>query len=276
MARKPRPPGYRALRRRYGGELERLRAEYEAAAEGLARRARELESDYEIMARRFRHELAILKRKGLLPAATDLRRARPTSALSRALNDLYDVVTGERRAVRVSRKTAASLKEQGYDVTRGRVLLGRRHTLRGGEVHEREGVVRGTAGGRVRMLRLDTDIARLEHQVQRALGALGPNEYMGFDIGAGYSRLFHRSEFSELMLYLQGGGSFEPSGMKYLTIHRVEGSDALRYFRQREEETLARARQNQEVTRARRRQRRRQRRRVRQGLKRGIRTARRP
>lgn len=258
MARKSQPSGYAALRRRYAGELEKIRERYEAAADENRRRARALESDYKVMARQFRKEVAILRRKGLLPTVEDARKAAPTSSLTRKLNRLYDVVIGRKRPVKVTPAAARKLRAEGIQIEQGRALVGPRHTVRGGELHERAGVVPGTPGRRVRVLRLG---ANVEEQVEKLLGSLGPDEYVGFDIGFGMSRLFSRLDHAELINYLQGGGSFDPTGMKTLTTHVVRGADAMAYIRARRqlEETALRE--------ERRGRRRRRRRRTRRGLR---------
>jgi hypothetical protein len=239
MAKAGKRTGERALTRRYGHRLEEIRREYAERAEGLKREARQLESDYQILARQFRKDVASLRRKGFIARSTDSRKATLTAQISKKLNDLHDVLTGKRRALKVKPVQAKEFREQGYPVFDNRVLLGPRYTVRKGHVYEREPKIAGQPKRRGSIIRLN---ANIEAQAETILSSLKPNEYIGLDIGAGFSQLFGRDDLHTtgpvigFLDYLQGGGSFDRTGMKYVMVHTIPEVSALQYIYAREAE----------------------------------------
>lgn len=234
MAKKP--GDLRALKRRYGHRLQAMRYQaIERAGDNVSRRLRaERLSDYEIMKQQLARDVAKLKRKGYLPPTQTVRKPTLTAQLSKKLNDLYEVVTGRRRGVRVSKEVARKLKDQGYPVVGDRVLLGSRYTLRKGIVYEKMAKVGGGPGRRVSMIRLTGNV---HLQAEALLASLKPEEYVGFELGSGYTQLFGRADLYTdgptmgLLDYLAGGGSFDRHpGMKYLTVHYIQAHEAVDYY----------------------------------------------
>lgn len=199
MARSKAPirrEGEAALLRRYKHELAEIRQKYESAALSmglddvaaeLRRQARASESDYQVLAREFRREVATLKRSGLLGPEVDVRRAKPTSALSRTINELYDVVVGKAKAKKVSPKAAKKLREQGFTVRRGRVVL-----APGYRVSPSTGELREASGRKViKRIGLRADV---ERQLRDLWKTLRPGEYVTFDVYGNFSDVFANTE----------------------------------------------------------------------------------
>lgn len=121
----------RALLRRYRDDLASIRANYEAQARALGlddiaaelkAQARSQESDYKILSRHFRSEVKILRKKGLIGKRTKATTARPTSAISKALDTFIDVLKGQSKVTKVTPDAARKLKETGYRVKNNRVV----------------------------------------------------------------------------------------------------------------------------------------------------------
>jgi hypothetical protein len=73
--------------------------------------------------RAFRHDVAQLKKKGLLDKAYDARKVKPTRYLKTQLKRFADVLSGEAQPVKVSKEKAAKYAAQGYKVKAGRVVV---------------------------------------------------------------------------------------------------------------------------------------------------------
>lgn len=246
MAKTAAPPGAKALLRRYGHRLEAIRRDYEGKAADLRKEARRLESDYKVLARQFQKDVATLKRKGVLPPTVDARSARPTSsALSRALNDLGDLLTGRVRAVKVSPAVARKLRAEDVQVVRGRAILDPRYTVRKGDVVEKRPDDPGNLGGRVlRHIRLDLDY---EEKLAGVFSRMGPDDYIGLNLtdiygNKNFSRLFGADQFEEFLNYLEGGDSFTPRGMKSVALVRVRTPALRPYYEEMARRALARSR----------------------------------
>lgn len=75
--------------------------------------------------RKFRSQVAALKRAGLIDPKTDARKAKPTPALSRAISRYDDVLSGKATAVKVKPSTARRYRKAGWETARGnRVIQG--------------------------------------------------------------------------------------------------------------------------------------------------------
>lgn len=243
MAIKSKSPGAKALLRRYGHRLEAIRQTYEDRAADLRREARRLESDYKVLAREFRRDVAKLKRAGVIAPEIDARRVRPTSALSRAMNDLGDILAGRSRAVKVSPEIARKLRAEDVQVVRGRAVLSPRYTIRRGEVVEKTSRAEGMQGGGVvKRIRLHTDY---EARVSRMFKAMGPDDYVGIDLGNNFSRLFGATELEEFLNYLEGGDSFHPRSMRSVAVLRLSTPDLNPYYREMARRALARGAEKQ-------------------------------
>lgn len=241
MAKKPQA-GLKALRKRYITQLADIRREYEGrAVRELQKLQRSNESDYKILARQFRKELAILKRKKVIPSNIDVRKAKPSASLGKKLNDLYDVVKGTRRPVKVSRKVERELREQGFLVREGRVILAPSYKVKKGMVVQ--------PGSGIEPVKIITLGKRFDKQIDAAFAGLGRDEYITIDLGDNYGQMFskmERQEFAQWALrYLSGSevnknSSNAGKGMKYLTIVKVTDDEV-------DEREYARARHHVEL-----------------------------
>lgn len=158
----------------------------DAAAE-LRRQARANESDYRVLRRHFRHEVATLKRKGVLGKGVSARTALPTAGLTKVLNNLGDVLTGRRKAHKVSKKAAKSLREQGIPVYNGRAILAKSY-----KINRKTG--RLTVANNLKIverIRLRHDV---EDQVDTLWAALGKNNAVTFSIFGNFSEVFMNDE----------------------------------------------------------------------------------
>lgn len=242
MARRGAPKGQAALLRRYGADLAAIRQRYESKAAGLRQEARRLESDYKVLARQFRTDIAKLRRAGVISKATDSRRAAPaSSALSRALNDLGDILTGRARAMKVSPQVARKLRDEDVQIARGRAILSPRYTVRKGEVVEKAPRAPGMSGGKVvRRINLTRDY---EKQVTALFNTMKADDYIGIDLGNNFSRLFNMDQLEEFLDYLEGGDSFHPRAMKSVAVVRVKTSELRPYYEEMARRALARQRE---------------------------------
>ena len=73
--------------------------------------------------KKFRHDIAQLKRKGLVSKQVDARRAVPTRALKAALKQFDDVLTKEARVFKLPTQFVEGYKNAGYRVKNKRVVL---------------------------------------------------------------------------------------------------------------------------------------------------------
>src|ERR1035437_9923980 len=72
--------------------------------------------------RKFRHDIATLKRKGLV-TGVDARSIQPTSKLTSLIERFDDVLSGKATPVKLSKSESKNLKAAGYDVYKGKVLF---------------------------------------------------------------------------------------------------------------------------------------------------------
>lgn len=72
--------------------------------------------------KKFRHEIAVLKKKGLIDNV-DARSVTPTTKLKKLVDRFDDVLSGKATPVKLSKSETKNLKEAGYDVYKGRVLF---------------------------------------------------------------------------------------------------------------------------------------------------------
>jgi hypothetical protein len=81
--------------------------------------------------REFRHEIALLKKKGLVSKRVDARKQKPTRYMRDKLKKLHDVIEGTQTSVKVDRKTAARYKASGFFVFGNRVVVSKDKDERG-------------------------------------------------------------------------------------------------------------------------------------------------
>lgn len=71
----------------------------------------------------FRHDVAQLKKKGLLDKAYDARSVSPTKYLKSQIKRFGDVLRGEAQPVKISRSKIKEYASQGYKTKAGRVIV---------------------------------------------------------------------------------------------------------------------------------------------------------
>lgn len=71
----------------------------------------------------FRHDVAQLKKKGLLDKAYDARSVSPTKYLKSQIKRFGDVLRGEAQPVKISRAKIKEYASQGYKTKAGRVIV---------------------------------------------------------------------------------------------------------------------------------------------------------
>jgi hypothetical protein len=83
--------------------------------------------------RAFRHDLHVLKRKGLY--AGDARKAKPRSALKKLVAENRAVIDGKERVSTVKKKAQKdALKREGFKVRRNKVITSKEYRVRNGKV----------------------------------------------------------------------------------------------------------------------------------------------
>ncbi|MDE2101029.1 MAG: hypothetical protein KGL39_27530 [Patescibacteria group bacterium] len=94
----------------------------------------------------FRHDVAILKRKGLIDKQIyDARSVKPTKYLKSQIKKFADVIAGKATPVKVNKAKAKDYARQGYTVKNGRVVVPH---LENEKVYSTHGDFRVAASGR--------------------------------------------------------------------------------------------------------------------------------
>jgi hypothetical protein len=123
--------------------------------------------------KQFRHDVSILKRKGLLDKTIDARSIKPSKYLKSQIKRFASVLRGEASPVKVSRTTLANLKKRGIDVKSGRAIIPHQP---GEKVRATRGtykVVTPVKGGRIQRLDLALDV----DDINQWLDDLSNNRY---------------------------------------------------------------------------------------------------
>lgn len=147
--------------------------------------------------KQFRHDLSILKRKGIVDKKYDARSQTPTKYLKSIIKEFGGVLSGEKGAVRVKDKKKREVyKAQGYTVRRDRVLVNKapEETVRASRgknglpdfVH----VVKGNGGKieRINMRLNRTDIVKWIEDLRNNRVRVGDDEELMFQIFGNNSR----------------------------------------------------------------------------------------
>ena len=154
--------------------------------------------------RKFRHDIATLKKRGLI-SGVDARSIKPTKKLLARIDRFDDVLSGKATPVKLSISETKNLKAAGYDVFKGRVLFPH-------SIGEKVGVSHGHAKTRdskgTEHITIPVPFHDLEAYVhnqkgKRAVESMkGRDEYFGFRYYGFKSRsLFH--DIDSLINYLQ-------------------------------------------------------------------------
>lgn len=230
------------LRERYEGQVlaELNRAEQAGAdhAKVAALRAkltrRASERDYNIMAREFRREVSNLRKAGLVPKEVKAASARPTRGLLRRIENSIGVARGEEKAVKLTKKEAAALKDKYPDIRikRGRAILDQSFTVKGkGEAvelaRENDGFVLQ------RRAQLTRDPEELEAQVRAIFAKMKEDELVTMRLGEfNLSRIYGPNSanafLAKLLEYQRVEGAKREDGkygLRYLTIVKLRERD---------------------------------------------------
>ena len=73
--------------------------------------------------KQFRHDVSILKRKGLLDKSIDARSIKPSKYLKSQLRKFGNVLSGNASPVKVKKSNIAALKARGFTVKNGRAVV---------------------------------------------------------------------------------------------------------------------------------------------------------
>lgn len=234
-------PAPLSLRGVYGHRLEAIRESFRATATKASAAAIEAgadnaelarihakatrqaaTSDYNLMIRTYRGELARLKRAGLLDRDVDARSAAPDKGLLARITNLARVARGEQRAVKVPPKAAKVLKDEGYEVRKGRVILSPEFKVsRGGDVTIK------SADGFVLQKRiyLNADPEAIDRTVRRVFAGMRDDELVVIKIGDNLTEFYVKSNLAgflaKLYEYIEA-----KSPMRYVDLVKIPEAEA--------------------------------------------------
>ncbi len=243
------------LRGLYGERLADLRAGYEAEIKRQLQRAldagadasevarlyarqlrRQNASDYQLMIRQFRADTAALRRSGLVPREVKATTARPTQSLLQRIRANPKVASGEQRGVKVSRKVAKQLREQGVEVKNGRAILSPEYTVtRGGKVRERGSMMVPT-----RRIYLDDDPDKIDATIERIFDGMDDDELVMIEAWDNLSHAYLPKRRQEFLARMR---AYQPprNGLRYVTIVKVKDADAVKWINDHTDARLDRA-----------------------------------
>jgi hypothetical protein len=137
----------------------------------------------------FRHDVAILKKKGLLDKKYDARSVKPTKYLKSVIRQFGNVLEGKATTAKVSKEKAAYYKGRGYSVKNGRVVV---PTMENERVYSTHGnFVRSISGkgGTINIIDLGlnkTDILKWQDDLRNNRFKLKESEQLRFQLN-GYN-----------------------------------------------------------------------------------------
>lgn len=73
--------------------------------------------------KKFRNEISRLKKKGLISKKYDARKVNPTKYLKKQIKEFAKVLSGQAKAVKVSKETKAAYKQAGYKTKGQKVVV---------------------------------------------------------------------------------------------------------------------------------------------------------
>jgi hypothetical protein len=154
--------------------------------------------------RKFRHEIAVLKRRGLV-TGVDARSATPTKKLTNIIERFDDVLSGKATPVKLSKSETKNMKDAGYDTFKGRVLfphsIGEKVGVTHGHAYTKD--IRGVEHVTIPIPFHDIEAYVHTKRNQKAIDAMKrKDEYFAFRYyGYKSTRLFHNVD--SLIDYLQ-------------------------------------------------------------------------
>ena len=170
------------------GEIESAAAEMRLRAnlEMLAREYHAKERDY---IKQFRHEIATLKRQGIVSKRYDARGVLPTRHLENVRRQFADVLAGETRARRVKNQGLLdTLRQAGARLVNRRVILPSDQFVRGKSILTKGA---GKSGTSIKRIKLKGD---WETTLGRMMKNLGPDEYAAFSVAGNPYRILFKGE----------------------------------------------------------------------------------
>lgn len=203
----------RALLRRYQHDLDKIRREYisalgrldlDEAALALRIQAREAESDYKVLSRKFRSEVSTLRKKGLVSKKVVTSKARPTRYLRNVVDTFRNVITGRSKVTKLKPAAAKRLKSEGFLVKNNRLVSSPNMS-----VNRTTGVVTRVKGVHV----IDHIVfdENIEEQVREIWDSLGRDEVVSYEIFGNMARVYNQGPggFNDFMLALLRYGELQ-------------------------------------------------------------------
>lgn len=249
--RAPAPP--LSLRGLYGDRLARLRQAAEAEAEQALQDAmragadtqklgrlaatlhrRRAATDYNIMIREFRREVSNLRKSGLVEPETRAGSAQPTIGLLRRIENNVRVARGEQRAVKVGRKRARELRNEGWETRGDKVILSPEFKVN----PKKKTIERREFGfARTRRVYLRRPADELEQHVAEVFAGMGRDELVAMRVGEfNMTEFYHSGQAAAFLKKLLAYQRVENDktdagryGLRYLTIVKVTDDEASRY-----------------------------------------------
>ena len=177
-----------------------------------------------------RRRAAILKSKGLIRPEIDIRSLAPSKKTRSLFKKFAKILEGKETTYKVPPERVRELKEQGYTIENGRIVLSKSLKSRGGKIYT-------AAPTAAKSTRLETfKLGRnFEVQIKAAFETLKPGEFIGFNIeGHNSYDLYQVAEpmIEKINQYLQAKVK-----ISQITIFRVE--DTAAYTAQRRAERKA-------------------------------------
>ena len=205
------PPGLAALRKRYKANLTKLTEITPGKTE------------YETNIRAYRHEVSKAKKAGLLSKSIDARKALPTPNLTRLLERAEAVISGRARAQTVTKKEAARLKDEGYEIIKDKVIL-----AKDTRINKRGELVIGH-GQNMAVIAKIKATHNIEKQARDVMEKLRPGQFITLPLPNSNSSIpFSKHQFDEFYAAITRY-MFDKDGkekLKYLYVQRLANRKA--------------------------------------------------
>jgi hypothetical protein len=125
----------------------------------------------------FRHQAALLKRKGLIRPEIDIRKLQPSKKVRGLFSKFRKVLEGKETTYKVPPERIKELKEQGYTIVDGRIVLTKSLRSRGGKIY----TAKPTAATSTRLETFSLN-KNFDKQIKEAFDSLAPGEFIGFNV----------------------------------------------------------------------------------------------
>lgn len=166
----------RRIERSGHDEIKIAEMRLRAQLRDLAREYRAREREY---VKQFRHEIALLKKQGLVSKDFDARSITPNPALEAARTRFADIIAGKSAARHVkSRSFLDTLRKAGAKIAGGnRVILPKEQYVRGEKIVDRSGQKRGQRKARLRL-----PVTGQQAWADNLFAGLKQGQYVTFDV----------------------------------------------------------------------------------------------